>query len=556
MQIKALLFDIGRNNAGNLQYLKHVVDNISGMGYNMLVINLEHRFKTSRLYSAAPQASLSADDATALCSYGTSKSVEIVPFVNLCGHMEGMMATEYFSELSADPLRQLPWGGYEQLDLRIPQSRKLVENFLDAVLEAFPGDYIHIGLDEIRRLEYLVADKHEKQRELLIEFFAYLLSLAEKSGKTVLVWADMIQKYPDLLRHIPPSEKLILCCWDYEPAGCRKELEKLISMNYRVLACPGIHTFDDFAIDSVKSSANIAVMHKDALDLNLDGILLTTWEFGAGSGFGVVWPWIDYTGKLFNGTADKWEIAKFAEKYFACSGKKIAKLTDMLDKEFKSIFSDVKLPSKFFASLRKELFRGYRAETEIARANQKPENYSREPWEISPFNVWLYARDILTEKRMEKLKQLAAKVDKLAGELLTEVAENRDDFHDYYTIACALVIMTHRFETLNNCKLIYQQASVAQSKNDQELFNAKLAKTADLLNSLASEIAELKTPISTTVKNRGIDKNEIKWLELQNKALNEHVASLKERKIDDDALIEFGEFLKRPADLQNRLLWR
>ena len=57
MKIKALLFDIGRNNAGNLEYLKHVIDNISSRGYNMLILNLEHRFISPNLYTASPEAS-------------------------------------------------------------------------------------------------------------------------------------------------------------------------------------------------------------------------------------------------------------------------------------------------------------------------------------------------------------------------------------------------------------------------------------------------------------------------------------------------------------------
>lgn len=152
LAVRALEYDLARSRRADIGHLEHVVADLAELGFTMMTLNLEHRFDFPGCPGIAPPGSLTPALARRLVAFGRERGLDVVPQPNLIGHCEGLCATQKYAHLSADPYQQQPWGGYEQLNLELPEARELVRTMLDGVCESFPGQYIHIGGDEVRRM--------------------------------------------------------------------------------------------------------------------------------------------------------------------------------------------------------------------------------------------------------------------------------------------------------------------------------------------------------------------------------------------------------------------
>ena len=152
LSIRALCYDLARSRRADLDHLKSVVDTLAAFDFTMLCLYLEHRFDYPSCPGIAPPGSLSPEDAQALVAYGQEQGISVVPAINLMGHCEGIGATERYAHLTCDPYQQLPWGGYEQLNLELEETRQLVRPAIQDICSAFPGDVIHLGGDEVRQM--------------------------------------------------------------------------------------------------------------------------------------------------------------------------------------------------------------------------------------------------------------------------------------------------------------------------------------------------------------------------------------------------------------------
>ena len=54
----------------------------------------------------------------------------------------------------------------------------------------------------------------------------------------------------------------------------------------------------------------------------------------------------------------------------------------------------------------------------------------------------------------------------------------------------------------------------------------------------------------------GLDEGERHWLTIHEESLRQHIEALNIKRSDGESLLEFGEFLRRPAHITQRLTWR
>lgn len=557
MRIRALLFDLARTQRPTLPQMKSLVDDLAALGYNMMTINLEHRFDFPSHPGIAPPGSMTSAMARELVAYGAARGVAVVGQPNLIGHCEGIGATERYAHLSADPWQQAPWGGYEQLNLETPQGRAMAKAMLMDALNAFPGDYVHIGGDEVRRMENLFPTAPERRVPAMLEQFRFLLDLARSAGRKVMMWGDMPLHHEELMRALPRD--VIICDWHYGPAGSRETLERYRGEGFRVLAAPSTGTHAAFCSAPDNTAANIARMVGDARDLDLDGFLLTQWEAGFGGGFDLTWPWIAYAAEIAagkpEGTQDEF-LAAFGAARYGVDGRDFARLHLLLSRDFAEAFKvDGVVPSRCAVTLRKALFRGADPFPHLARPVGIPPNNHQQVWEPSPFHAWLYLRPIMDEARMARLESLAREASALADKLARTAQRRTGELESLLTMARAFAILIERERILDEAKAHYHSAAEAQGE-DAARFREALDRTTAALEGVRPGIRTLRAMVERLDSIRGLDAGEIEWLRIHEISLDAHLAALRARPSDGDWLIEFGEFLRRPAHVTPRLTWR
>ena len=536
--------------------LERTIDNLAEAGFNMMTVNLEYRFDFPSCPGLAPPGSLTPEQARELVAYGRERGVEVVPQPNLIGHCEGMGATELYSHLTADPYQQGPWGGAEQLNLELPEARKLVAAMMHDVLEAFPGEYVHIGCDEVRRMAYLFHDDPDRQVKTMLEHLRFVLDLARQSGRQVMLWGDMALKHEDLMQSLPRD--VIVCDWFYGAEGRRESLEWFKSEGFRVVACPAVPTFNTYAIDVDVAHANLSHMIADAAELGLDGFLLTLWEFGFGSGLDLIWPWVAMAGEIAKGNRvddpDAF-VAHFAAERYGVDGRDFMRLHELLSREFQAAVEAEGAPADSLRRLRKGLFRATDHLSTLARPHPVPANHAQQLSEPSPFHAWLYLRPILSDERMARLEAMADEVAELIDGLDQQTERHAEEMIPLLGLAEAFVIMVGRVRVLSEAKQTYHKAAEAQP-TDPATFRQALDATAEALDKLRPGLHVLMRHVEQLEGTTGLAPSERRWLEVHEASLDEHIAALQARQPTNDSLLEFGEFLKRPANCTPRVTWR
>ena len=79
--------------------------------------------------------------------------------------------------------------------------------------------------------------------------------LLKSRGKTMIMYGDIILKYPEILDQIPKD--IILMDWQYEPAGHYPTVDVLGSKGFPILVLPGMSNWDRIFPDMSKALINI-----------------------------------------------------------------------------------------------------------------------------------------------------------------------------------------------------------------------------------------------------------------------------------------------------------
>lgn len=141
------------------------------------------------------------DDYKGLVDYAAARGVEIVPEFDTPGHVNA--ATHAHADLNPDGQATDSYDGIEvgfsRLHGDLPETSQFLEDVFSAAAQVTPGKYIHVGGDEVYRME---KD----------EYTALLNDAAEqvhRSGKSVIAWQEAAspENSPvDIIQFWLPSE--------------------------------------------------------------------------------------------------------------------------------------------------------------------------------------------------------------------------------------------------------------------------------------------------------------------------------------------------------------
>jgi hypothetical protein len=556
MNIRGFMIDLARSRRADLDHLKECIRLLAELDYNMVALYLEHRFDYPSCPGIAPPGSLTPAMARELSDFSRRLGVDLVPSVNVLGHCEGLCATERYAHLACDPYQQAPWGGYEQLNLELPEARELVRSMVRDICEAFPGPWLNVGGDEVRHMKDLFPGDPGIHVAKMIEHFRYVLDQARSTGRRVMVFGDMLLHYEDLMKSVPRD--IWIMDWHYGPDGSRETLEQFKREGFHVLAMPAVSTCSRYAVSMDETENNLRRMIGDAAELEIDGFLTASWEFGFGSGFHLVWPWVAFASELAKSRkisdADAF-LADFAARRYNVDGKAFVWLHRLLDTEFAGILREAGCDNAYLLCLlRKGLFRGVLPFLRLARTKAFPENRHQAISDVSPFLPWLLLRPILDTTLLERLSSLASEAGQIAASL------TRDSRIPLLTapiigLAEALTILLDRVRILELAKGKYHTAAQIL-RTEPERCAAILGGVADALEEIRPGLDAVRGIVKTIDEACALDFDEYAWIDLQEKSLDEHIAVLRNRSGTEDSLLEFGAFLMRPASVSPRLTWR
>ena len=135
-----------------------------------------------------------------LIRYAQSKHVEIIPEIDMPGHM--MAATTAYPYLSSSGRAE--WGDLFTSPLCACQEETytFVENVLSEVMDLFPSKYVHIGADEVDKRfwanspickQFMKENNIKSVDELQSYFVQRVQKFIESKGKEVIAWDEVLE---------------------------------------------------------------------------------------------------------------------------------------------------------------------------------------------------------------------------------------------------------------------------------------------------------------------------------------------------------------------------
>lgn len=168
----------------------------ASLGFNGIVLECDCRIPW-KCWEGAGEILFTKEEISSLAGYAESLGMEVIPLIQVQGHMEWVLKEEKFAHLREN-------GFYNDLCPSHPQTKAKLMEWIDETVSLFPGaKKIHLGGDEALHLgscplckEKISSDPQKRGKTgLFADHVAEIACYAkEKHSLQVLLWDDMFRK--------------------------------------------------------------------------------------------------------------------------------------------------------------------------------------------------------------------------------------------------------------------------------------------------------------------------------------------------------------------------
>lgn len=296
--LRMWMYDLAREQAPTLDHLRTFCRLTEEAGYDAIGLYLEHRFA----YPSAPWAHGVGCVTPEMIKTLEAEfpHIQVVPFVNLLGHFEGMLYTEQGKQYREELFQGL------QACASNPAFVKLCEQLIDDVLQCFSSSLVHIGGDETAQLgacpickERAESAVEDGKAEIYGKHFGPLARRVVEAGRRPAVWGDMFTDHPTALDHLP--KQTLIFDWKYF-SGIRDSAVQFVEKGFEVVGCPALHTYNATWLHIPQSEENVRQVAQDVVEMGLHGVCVTTWECGLFGAYDTLIPALKACGGILNQT--------------------------------------------------------------------------------------------------------------------------------------------------------------------------------------------------------------------------------------------------------------
>lgn len=197
--------------------IKRQIDFLSRWKDNQYYFYSEASIEMQGYRLVNPKARFTKEQVRRIIDYARQRHMDVVPCVELYGHLHDLFRIERYSDLAVIPHGQ----DFNGLD---PRVMGVVSDWVDQLARLFPSPFMHIGFDEPYDLDKSAASSGMSGGKLYLEQLDRVVKVVQQHGKRVLFWADTVNifsKYPAIIPDLPPE--LIAVPWhdymekDYTP---------------------------------------------------------------------------------------------------------------------------------------------------------------------------------------------------------------------------------------------------------------------------------------------------------------------------------------------------
>lgn len=248
-------------------------------------IELLAKFKANQyyLYSEAnialdgypllnPRARFTKAQVRDIIAYARQRHVDVVPAVELYGHLHDLFRIERYSDLA-----DFPHGG--ELDPRNPKVKALLQDWIAQLASLFPSPFVDVGFDETFAIEQAAerAGANTTPVKLFIEQLTNVSNLFHQRGKQVMAYGDIMVKFPEIVTQLPPG--VVALAWAYGPGDpeYKRWIGPLVAHHVPFMVLPAVHSWAEVAPDFKITFENIDTIVAAGRKAGTLGLMNTVW---------------------------------------------------------------------------------------------------------------------------------------------------------------------------------------------------------------------------------------------------------------------------------------
>jgi hypothetical protein len=215
------------------------------------------------------------DDVKHIVAYARQRHVDIVPCMELYGHMHDLFRAEKFADAG------LPRYG-DEFDPRNPRTLQVIDDLFDQTTSLFGSPWCHVGFDEPWSLGKIGVTPGKDPFAAFVQVLQHIADRAQLHGKRIIYWADVenptstLRTHPQLVSSLPSNA--ISAPWKYDVLTNYDPFVKpLADGGHPTLVTPAIFNWNEIFPDYHHTFANINGLVASGKKFNTLGVLNTGW---------------------------------------------------------------------------------------------------------------------------------------------------------------------------------------------------------------------------------------------------------------------------------------
>ena len=281
---RGIMLDVTRNKVPKLETLFYLIDLFASWKINELQLYIEHAFAYKGHDTVWQNASpLTVEDIEKLDDYCQERFIELVPNLNCFGHMSRWLIHAPYNEMAEQPEGGETDYGYRPEPQGLcpidPRSISLAEDLIEQMTSCFKSKQVNVGCDETLDLGYGRSKRAVEEQGRGIVYLEYLQkvhAICDKLGYRMQYWADIILKYPELIREVPTGS--LALNWGYESIHpFEEETTQLASSHCEFYVCPGTSSWNSIGGRTNNMMGNIRKAAIHGKQKGAIGLMTTDW---------------------------------------------------------------------------------------------------------------------------------------------------------------------------------------------------------------------------------------------------------------------------------------
>ncbi|MGD9723474.1 MAG: glycoside hydrolase family 20 zincin-like fold domain-containing protein [Pirellulales bacterium] len=251
MSLRGIHDEFSYGQVSTMENFKDMIRFLSDFKMNTLIFYFEDTFRFQRYPTIGEgRGALTRAQVDELEAFARPLGVEIFPVFEMLGNQGALLMLD-----EVRPFAEYPGAHSFSVD---DEAFGFLKNCFQEMADAFDSKYFHAGLDESWDLGFGKSEalvKRVGRGPAHAAHYRRINDLLKSRGKTMIMYGDIILKYPEILDLIPKD--IVLMDWQYEAADHYPTLDLLGSKGFPILVLPGMSNWDRIFPDMSKALVNI-----------------------------------------------------------------------------------------------------------------------------------------------------------------------------------------------------------------------------------------------------------------------------------------------------------